>query len=72
MTIGIILCLYVGIICADHFLAGEGGSVLKKLDHKEHDRLLEIQCDSLCRYLPQYRGVVEKNGQSILPAITFF
>lgn len=49
-----------------NFLAGEGGAILKKLNQKEHKSLPLLMTDILRPYVPEYRGDVERDGESIL------
>lgn len=51
---------------AGNFQAGEAGSVLKKLDSREHQSLQRLMHDRLQPFVPEFRGVVEKNGERIL------
>ncbi|XP_076442420.1 uncharacterized protein LOC143281220 [Babylonia areolata] len=46
-----------------NFQAGEAGSVLKKLDNREHQSFQRLMHDRLQPYVPEFRGVVEKNGE---------
>ncbi|KAK3793200.1 hypothetical protein RRG08_012876 [Elysia crispata] len=49
-----------------NFQAGEAGSVLKKLDALEQECYQSLMTDSLKKFVPEYKGNVEKNGESIL------
>ncbi|PVD32362.1 hypothetical protein C0Q70_07796 [Pomacea canaliculata] len=45
-----------------NFQAGEAGSVLKKLDNREYTCFQQLMNDRLQPFVPEFRGVVEKNG----------
>lgn len=49
-----------------NFQAGDSGSILKKLCPKEHKCLNKLMVDILRPYVPEYKGDVEKDGESIL------
>ena len=51
---------------AGNFRAGESGSILKKLCPKEHKCLQTLMTDILRPYVPEYKGDIEKDGESIL------
>ncbi|KAK7487169.1 hypothetical protein BaRGS_00021664, partial [Batillaria attramentaria] len=46
-----------------NFQAGDAGSVLKKLDSREHQCFQRLMHDRLQPFVPEYRGVVEKSGE---------
>ncbi|XP_064603677.1 inositol-trisphosphate 3-kinase A-like isoform X2 [Liolophura sinensis] len=47
-----------------NFLAGEDGAILKKLNQKEHKSLPLLMADILRPYVPEYRGDLEKDGET--------
>ncbi|KAK3793199.1 hypothetical protein RRG08_012875 [Elysia crispata] len=49
-----------------NFHAGEAGSVLKKLDAREQKCFQRLMTDSLKDFVPEYRGNVEKNGETYI------
>ncbi|CAL1533214.1 unnamed protein product [Lymnaea stagnalis] len=49
-----------------NFHAGEAGSVLKKLDAREQLCFVKLMADKLKDCVPEYRGDVEKNGESYI------
>ena len=55
-----------------NFHAGEAGSVLKKLDPREQKCFQRLMSDPLKEFVPEYRGDVEKNGDSILSTKVFW
>ncbi|XP_070179481.1 inositol-trisphosphate 3-kinase C-like isoform X3 [Littorina saxatilis] len=46
-----------------NFQAGDAGSVLKKLDSREHLCFQRLMDDRLQPFVPEFRGVVEKGGE---------
>ncbi|KAK7904349.1 hypothetical protein WMY93_016956 [Mugilogobius chulae] len=48
------------------FKSAEGGTILKKLSDNERRCFEKLQEDSLLSFIPQYHGVVEKDGQCFL------
>ena len=49
-----------------NFKAGEFGTILKKHTQKEQWALRKLMADILRPYIPEYKGLVEKNSESIL------
>lgn len=49
-----------------NFQAGEPGAVLKKYDSREQKAFVKLMKDVLRSYVPEYRGDVLKNNDSIL------
>ena len=49
-----------------NFQAGQAGNILKKLCPKERKCLVKLMQDILRPYVPEYKGDVEKNNESIL------
>ena len=49
-----------------NFQAGEPGAVLKKYDSREQKAFDKLMKDVLRSYVPEYRGDVVKNNESIL------
>lgn len=49
-----------------NFRAGESGTILKKLCPKELKCLQRLMTDILRPYVPEYKGDVENDGDSIL------
>ncbi|BFZ07771.1 hypothetical protein BsWGS_10810 [Bradybaena similaris] len=49
-----------------NFHAGEAGSVLKKLDSREQACFQKLMADTLKDFVPEYRGDVEKNGETYI------
>lgn len=49
-----------------NFQAGEPGAVLKKYDSREQKAFDKLMKDVLRSYVPEYRGDVLKNNESIL------
>ncbi|KAK3793201.1 hypothetical protein RRG08_012877 [Elysia crispata] len=49
-----------------NFQAGEAGSVLKKLDALEQECYQSLMTDSLKKFVPEYKGNVEKNGEKYI------
>ena len=63
---GVVKDLFWYFVIAGNFQAGESGSVLKKLDKKEKQCYIKLMHDNLRPLVPEYKGDVEKNGESIL------
>jgi len=53
-----------------NFQAGEPGAILKKFDSREHKSFIRLMKDILRSYVPEYRGDVSKNSESILYILT--
>ena len=49
-----------------NFKAGEGGTILKKHCNREAKCLKKLMGDLLRSYVPEYKGDVERDGESIL------
>lgn len=53
-----------------NFQAGDAaGTILKKLSPREHKCLQRLMTDILRPYVPEYKGEVEREGESILFAV---
>ncbi|XP_012940850.1 inositol-trisphosphate 3-kinase B [Aplysia californica] len=49
-----------------NFHAGDAGSVLKRLDPREQACFKKLMSDSLKDFVPEYRGDVDKNGETFI------
>lgn len=52
------------VVFSGNFQAGEAGAILKKYDKREYQSFNKLMKDVLRPYVPEYRGEVEKNGNS--------
>ncbi|KAL8594397.1 hypothetical protein ACOMHN_032984 [Nucella lapillus] len=59
----VLLLLVLLLLYPCNFQAGEAGSVLKKMDSREHQSFQRLVHDRLQPYVPEFRGVVEKSGE---------
>ena len=61
-----IIYLYLCLFLSGNFQAGESGTILKKLCPKEYKCLTKLMTDVLRPYIPEYRGDIAKDDESIL------
>ncbi|XP_072519232.1 inositol-trisphosphate 3-kinase B [Salminus brasiliensis] len=45
---------------------GEGGEVLKRFNEVEDSCLRALMSDPLCRFVPQYYGIISRNGETYI------
>ena len=66
MSSGNVSRVFFFIAFAGNFRAGEQGTILKKLCPKEQQCLQSLMTDVLRPYVPEFKGLVERDDESIL------
>lgn len=56
-------CLY---LISGNFKAADEGTILKKFSENEMQCFEKLRNDALLPFVPEYRGVVERDGESFL------